>query len=187
MARQPAPNEAARNPVPARMGEARYWYDGERRRDVRVDLEIVVERDPTAASLEQIEEALPGAEPVAERPGTRIWRLTGTSGDAIAKFQAANPGAHYARAYRENGARDGSLRTTTGKIVVALPRDWSEPELTQWMAENGLTLDRRLPLRDPIYSFSVGAADPIAVANRIHEAGVVKWAQPDWWTGVVRK
>jgi len=188
MARQ----EPAAGPLPVKLpatpGDATYWYDGERRREIAIDPEVVVEYEPTDESLESIRTALPDAEPVSRSGRARLWRVpaSASNGSVVEALAAARPGGHFAPVYLDKPTRAGAVRAVTGRIIVKFAGATSDAEARAWAEERGLAFERRLPLVEPVHVFRTGD-DPIEVANEIHESGDVVSAQPDWWKTVVRK
>ncbi|RYE74722.1 MAG: hypothetical protein EOO80_16670 [Oxalobacteraceae bacterium] len=74
------------------------------------------------------------------------------------------------------------MRALPGNVIVRLDPTWNAAQVDDWLAGNGLTGLRHLPIGGNVL---VVASPPglaaLELANRLQLSGKVVSAQPDWW------
>ena len=151
---------------PAKPGSGGYvWYDGGKPRPLQLDESLVADFDGQSE---------PAAAPVLRSNGVRIWRR---QDDAATRAVAAGKGSPVFR-----DSEGGAMRALPGNIIVQLDPALPAGQVDAWLAANGLTALRRLPVGPNVL---VVASPPgmasLELANRLQVSGKVVSAQPDWW------
>ena len=141
------------------------WYDGGRPRQVQVDKSLVAEfggRDEA------------GSEPVARGNGVRVWRQQDQAASRAVATGKSSP------VFRDS--EGGAMRALPGNVIVRLDPSWSDERVAAWLAQNGLTEIRRLPIgRNVLVLASPPGLAALELANRLQQSGQVVSAQPEWW------
>lgn len=155
----------AQAPAKTASGSSHVWYDGGKPRQLQLDEALVAEFNGQTESA---------ATPVLRSNGVRIWRR---QDEAATRAVAAGKGSPVFR-----DSEGGAMRALPGNVIVRLDPAWSAAQVSGWLAANGLTELRRLPLGPNVV---VVASPPgmasLELANRLQESGKVVSAQPDWW------
>jgi hypothetical protein len=141
------------------------WYDGGKAREVQLDDALVAEFDARSE---------PAATPVLRSNGVRIWRRQDEAATRAAAAGKTSP------VFRDS--EGGAMRALPGNVIVRLDPAWNEARVNDWLASNGLTGLRRLPIGANVL---VVASPPglaaLDLANRLQLSGTVVSAQPEWW------
>lgn len=151
--------------------ESYIWYDGGKPKRVWVDKSVVAEFGSRADS---------GSAPVAKAGLVNI-----RSQDDPAVSRAATQG-RVSPVLRDGLA--GRMRALPGNVIVRLDPAWSSGQVDAWLAAQGLTRIRQLPIGKNL--LVVGAPPGLAsleLANRLQESGTVVSAQPEWWEQMERR
>jgi hypothetical protein len=141
------------------------WYDGGKPRALHRDDGLVAEFDSKAELV---------GKPVLRSNGVRIWHR---QEDAATRATASGKTSPVFR-----DSEGGAMRALPGNVIVRLDPAWNAAQVNDWLAGNGLTGLRRLPIGGNVL---VVASPPglaaLELANRLQLSGKVVSAQPDWW------
>ena len=118
----------AQTPVKAPSG-GYVWYDGGKLRQVKLDDELVAEFDGKSE---------PAAIPVLRSNGVQIWRQQDEAATRAVATSKTSP------VFRDS--EGGAIRALPGNVIVRLDPAWSAAQISAWLAGNGLTELRRLPI-----------------------------------------
>jgi len=151
------PPNAGANGAQAAGAPQHFWYDGERRRELQVDPDWIVDFHGVKPNL-QHRPTLPGTAPGTEKasplaPGQSVVLRDET----------------------------GAPRALPGGVIVRL-READVGDARQLFAELGLAPLRALDpqQRTWLVEAPVGL-ESLALANRLHESGRFESAAPNWW------
>jgi len=174
------PLEAAERPLHDTLS----WYDGARKRRIWVDPEVLVETEPGDRGGDLVRRHAPGA---AELPGSRRarrWRLASGDGDSRETARAlaeADPRCRFSPAFHDAASDRSDMRALTGRILVRFRDEWSEEDVSAWIAARGFLSSRKLPIGRHVRVLEAGSGlDALETANRIHETEDVIWCSPEW-------
>lgn len=156
----------AQAPAKSGAGAGGYvWYDGGKPRAAQLDETLVAEFDGPSGS---------SATPVLRSNGVRIWRRQEDAATRAIATGKTSP------VFRDS--EGGAMRALPGNVIVRLDPAWNAGQVSDWLADNGLTELRRLPIGGNVL---VVAAPPglaaLDLANRLQLSGKVVSAQPEWW------
>lgn len=192
-ARNPAPlRKPPRNRTQVDVGDdrqQRYWYDGNRKRTLRVDPDWIADfRSRTGAGANEV---------IANESDTDA-----SSAAQPAKANRIAPGARRAssrspleRVQREDGARTtreagvsevlrneaGSPRALPGGVIVRL-HESNRRNAHDILVDAGLRPVRALdPEQRTWLVESPAGLESLELANRLHESGRFESASPNWW------
>jgi hypothetical protein len=141
------------------------WYDGGKVRAVQLDDALIAEFDAQSE---------PAGTPVLRSNGVRVWRRNDDAATRAVATGKTSP------VFRDS--EGGAIRALPGNVIVRLDPAWDEVRIREWLAGNGLTALRRLPIGGNVL---VVASPPglaaLDLANRLQLSGKVVSAQPEWW------
>lgn len=154
----------AQAPVKAPSGNY-VWYDGGKPRELHRDDALVAEFDNKSA---------PADKPALRSNGVRIWHRQEDAATRAVATGKTSP------VFRDS--EGGAMRALPGNVIVRLDPTWNAAQVDDWLAANGLTGLRHLPIGGNVL---VVASPPglaaLELANRLQLSGKVVSAQPDWW------
>lgn len=159
----------APEPGPAVPGRVYTWQDGDRTRQVRLNVELAVVEDVSAVAEDDI----------VARSGSRsiihIGRRKATASDETEPV------------FR---SESGILMSLPGGVVLILDPDWSTSEVQTFFADNSISLDRVSDLGELPNAFTVETKPgfpSLELANALAgQVGVVV-SSPNWWMQAVTK
>ncbi len=162
-----------------------YWYDGTAKRSLQMEPDSAIQFGAAAAD----EEALAAAGFGASKPQgkARLWKRPRTFAAGKTVPETAGIPANAGKTSPAFRGEDGALRALPGGIVVKFRNHWTDKDARTWAARNGVTLLRKLPLRGVWMVEAAPGLPSLELANRLHEAGEVEWASPDWWREIAKK
>ena len=159
---QPASKAAPPSTVSASKDSALYWYDGDTRRELRVDASSVARFGPEAKSARAADVILPAD----------LARKDAASSQALSPL------------LRDEA---GQPRALPGGVIVTLPADTTEQDARRRLQALGVQPLR--PIGAGARMWLIAAEPGLAsldLANRLHETGLVS-AQPNWWQPRAKK
>lgn len=137
--------------------QQRFWYDGERRRELRVDPAWVADFRGTKPNLQRRSEA---------------------AAPAAGEKKAAGLSTGQSEVLRDES---GAPRALPGGVIVRL-HERDVGEAAKLFAELGLAPVRALdPQQRTWLVESPAGLESLALANRLHETGRFEMAAPNWW------
>lgn len=166
-------------------GRVFVWYDGQVKREVHLQPQLVAEfnadtTSPRSTGTAQGLQKMSGAALVKRAAGARIFRV---SSDARQKMAQTGLQAGQSQVFAD-GAEGGPLRALPGGILVTFkgPRDaeW----VRGWAERNGLVFEKMLPVANvsmALFSTPSGLVS-LEIANRTRGLPEVASSEPNWWT-----
>lgn len=147
------------------------WYDGGKPKQVWIDRSVVAEFGTRAETA---------SAPVGKNGQVRIWQK-----DDPAVARAAAHG-HVSPVLRDGPG--GRMRALPGNVIVRLDPNWNSAQVDAWLAAQGMTKIRELPMGNNLLVLGAPPGLPsLELANRLQESGTVISAQPDWWEQMERR
>ena len=179
---RPEPGEEVNAPEPAA-----YWYDGDRRREVLESEGLVAEFLPSEGGKTRILQAAPDATEVSTgTDGVRLWRV-GDQADVAEMVRGLNEATEapsFSPVFSEGPTDVGGKCALAGGVNVRFPGDWSTEAIEAFLAKEGLEGNRIGDIGSTWLVESAPGMESLELANRLHEAGEVQWASPNWWREV---
>lgn len=169
----------------ANTGTPYTWHDGTRAQSIWLNPNTIAEFS-VAANDEgtPLKRALPGAQPLKNAGGARLWRLAdGTApAAAIRDTLAKQPNAKVSPVFSDKPGGAGRLRALPGNVIVYLPADWDETAAHTWAQKQGVLLDHKLDIGKNAYVVRTAPGlAALETANRLHQTGDAVRAIPNWW------
>ena len=175
----------------------RTWYDGRQARTVwmasdRVAVVFDAASIPkTRAEAEQrVNRSAPGAVLDSQQGPVAIFRLPEASGPAApVRALRREAGIRHSSAVFYQGSRgSGSPLVLSGEIIVGFTSAMTADDLSRFAQKYGVALLRPMGGLPNTYLFDArAAADSLALANVVYEAGQVALAQPNWIQSATRR
>lgn len=134
--------------------QQRFWYDGERRRELRVDPGWIADFRGAKPKLQRRSEAAAGEEKAAGLSAGQSEVLRDESG-----APRALPGGVIVRLHERDVGDAAKLFSELGLAPVRS----LDPQQRTWLVE------------------SPAGLESLALANRLHETGRFEMAAPNWW------
>ncbi len=171
------------------------WYDGDRKRMVWLNPQLVAEFNPNRENRSALKSVYASAKEIPSNQGTiRLWQLneTVTSKSAIQSLNdssaASDSKNHYSPVLHDSSASSGYKRALPGNIIVHLDPKWGQAEVDLWLVANSLEVVKKLNIGTNVF---VIKTDPglvsLETANRLYNTSEVVAAYPDWWTEMVTR
>ena len=165
----------------ASLPAAQKYFDGRRWRQLWLNPQEVVEFGPSDLLEEQIRIQMPTAKVIKRNKNVRIWRLGEQGLEGLTRGLKRSDQSRVSPVYHLS-KRGGQRLALVGNVIVKFKADISMAELEQWAVAHGLRLVRVMA-QPGKYLLSAGsAAQALAIANQVQQAGEVVYATPEWWT-----
>ena len=172
-------------PAPMTGKGAHYYYDGQVKRSVWANPELIVEFRPTPERKNALlSTGYVASDEAVEGAGVRVWRLSpGAEPDFVARSSNQSLDAEaFSPVFHDGNAPGAPKRALPGGVIVTLDEQWSDEQVESFLAVNGLGVRRRLDIgRHVLVLDSAAGMASLELANRLHESGEVVSATPDWW------
>lgn len=168
------------------------WHEGERRKTVCLNPELIAEFHAGAAQESPISALYPGTI-VLEQPAAhvRIWRLPVgiDAGPVLDKLNSGEDQAvKYSPVFHDAPSPASRMRALPGNIIVYFNPDWDRHAINQWVSARELLIVRQLASGPATYVLETGPGlEALDLANRLHETVEVNAAFPDWWHETVTR
>ncbi len=170
-------------------GKTYYWYEGTHKHTVWMSPRLVAEFYRGKLVDSPLKKAYPGAK-LHSSPGAfiRLWRLDGTSPDAVAAKMKTEPNeTRYSPVFTDR-AGGGERRALPGGILVTLDPSWTDSQVQAWLTQHGLVVVRKMEGLPNVMLIQTGPGlEALEKANGLVESGEVVAAEPDWWHEMARK
>lgn len=145
-----------------------YWYDGDTKRPIAVDPELIgeVQLDATRGAR--------SSRGVTHAPIKIVKRslLQARTADVLPTTPV----------FRDSRSKLASMRALPGHVIVHFPQDWSSEKVLDWSRQQRIAVGERLNVGANTYLILAGAGlSSLALANRLYETGDVVAAYPNWW------
>lgn len=180
--------QAGGSKAPAQPEATHYYYDGPTKREITLDPDLVAEFT-SAETQAKAAAPLSGMEPAGGHRGVRFWKINAESAQevrSVSKQAGKASASKFSPVFRDAGGR--RPRALPGGVILFFKKGWTEDQCRGWIAEKGLTIERKLTVGKPIYLVeSPAGLASLELANRLHETGKLVGASPNWWTPVETK
>jgi len=168
------------------------WHEGERRKTVWLNPDLVAEFHTGAVQTGPVTALYPGAV-VLEQHGSniRIWRLP-VGIDTLSVLDMLNSradqGVKYSPVFHDAPGPASRMRALPGNIIVYFNPGWDRNNINQWVAAQNLGIVHQLANDPAAYVLKTGPGlEALDLANTLHETGEVNAAIPDWWHETVTR
>jgi len=164
----------------ATAGDMRYWYDGDERRTIWLQGDLVAEfAHPIGVGSGT---ASPRSERRVRLPSRYGWLQFRRAGYS-ARPDAGVPAQRTSPVFRDTPSTGGPLRTLPGGVIVYLDPALSPADVDAWLIRHAPDSSRRLSFGPNVYYIDTPPGlESLETANRIHETDRVIAATPNWWT-----
>lgn len=175
------------NPV-ANTGVTYQWHDGERTNQCVMSSELIAEFIP-ANGRAVVADAFPNATSESLSGGNvKIWKI-GQVKDinaAIVSARGAGTTSLISPVFYKSSA-GGPKMALPGNVIVEFKPSMTEIQVDGWIKQNSYTVVKTMSLgNSKFYVLKTGAGlESLETANKIYASGVVKRAQPNWWSEFV--
>lgn len=145
-----------------------YWYEGDTRRPIAVDPDLIGEVQLNA------NRAARSSRGVTHAPIKIIKRsiLQARTSDVVPTTPV----------FRDSRSKLASMRALPGHVIVHFPQDWSSEKILDWSRQQRIAIGERLNVGANTYLILAGAGlSSLELANRLYETGDVVAAYPNWW------
>lgn len=172
--------------------ESYYWYDGDQRREVWLNPNMIAEFNPGPAGRAAIKGLIPGAKRFSKKPlpMVRLWQVEAPDGtvESVRMIIKKFPAGRFSPVFHDTSSSSGRMRALFGNIIVYLRPEWDEATVSNWAKSHGLEVIKRLKIGKNAYLIKTepGMA-ALETANSIYESGEVVAAFPDWWQEVKKR
>lgn len=167
------------------------WYDGQRKKTVWLNPELIAEFDPKPAGHSQTKSLVTNAVRANGRqPALQLWRLKAgvSNASALRQIRQASPGSKVSPVLHDGPSGAARKRALPGNIIVHLDPDWDSQAVKAWFSEQNLELVRPLNIGPNIFIVKTGPGlEALEKANAIYLSGKVVAAYPDWWQEAVKR
>jgi len=167
------------------------WYDGDQKRTVWLNPRLVAEFGSNSKSQSALKMAYSSAEEIPARHGSiRLWRLANTvaAKAAIRNLKSSPANSTYSPVLHDGPSSSGRMRALPGNIIVHLDPSWGQDLIDGWLSQNKLEVVKKLNIGPNIFVIETAPGlAALELANRLHDAGEVVAAYPDWWKEVVTR
>lgn len=90
--------------------------------------------------------------------------------------------------FREGDSPAGRLMALPGGVMVEFKPNWTDTQVSAWLASKSLTVEHRMGIQGNWYVIHSPAGQAaLDLANAIHESGDVVSASPNWWKETVTR
>lgn len=118
---------------------------------------------------------------------TKAWKFVTLRAAGPGTADAAG-GAKTSPVFREGDSPAGRLMALPGGVIVQFKPDWTDTQVSAWLASKALTAKQRLAIRGNWYVIHSSAGQAaLDLANAMHESGEVVSASPNWWKETVTR
>ncbi len=161
---------------------ARYWYDGPKKRTIRLSEDLVAEMSDTGTPG-RVKALDPGATLTGKGSATvRIYKLSAgkKARDVVKAAEVAGSTVRHSEVFRDG--RGGRLRSLPGDVIVVFRKDWTEEQSQNWLTTRKLAVKEKLGFTKNAYLVDAPSGEAgLDLANRLFETGDLKISAPNWW------
>ena len=152
------------------------WYDGDQKRSVWVNPELLAEfSDSTQTSEQSSTES--SSKKVNTAP-TFVRFLTIKSDTTALKSteKQQSPVLH------STASLSGAKKALPGNVIVQMKPDWTMDQIHTWFQQQNITAIKPLTFAPNAFLIQSNAGlESLNLANRLYETGDVVLASPNWW------
>ncbi len=167
------------------------WYDGDQKRTIWLNPQLIAEFDSNIENRSALKAAYFSVEEMPVKYGSiRLWRLSNNikTKAAIESLKSSPANGKFSPVLHDGPSSSGRMRSLPGNIIVHLAPSWEQNLIDDWLSQNNLEVVRKLSIGPNTF---VIKTDPglaaLELANRLHDAGEVVAAYPDWWKEAVAR
>ena len=164
-----------------------YYYDGGNKRKITLEPALVAEfssaaKHPVNANSSRVSGLASGGKKfITLRPAS-------TSSAPSAKTTAFSADAPTSQVYHEGSSTAGRLMALPGGVIIQFKPEWSNDEVTNWLASKSYVVQKKLAIKGNWYVIqSPSGQASLDLANQIYESGEVLSASPNWWKETIAK
>lgn len=175
-----------------RLTQSYDWYEGERRKTVWLNPDLIAEFHTGAAQESPISALYPEAI-LLGHPGAhiRIWGLPDgiDSGSVLERLNSGvEQAVKYSPVFHDAPGPASRMRALPGNIIVYFNPEWDKKTISQWLAMRELLIVHPLANGSAAYVLKTGPGlEALELANTLHETDGVNAAFPDWWHETVTR
>jgi hypothetical protein len=166
------------------------WHDGDQKREVWLDSDLVAEFAPSASGEAGVKRVNPNAQAGPSPKGIRLWRMMGAmNSDVVSRRANAETARGVFSPVLHDAATDkGAMRLLPGNVIVHLNPTWDTGTAYNWFKTRKLEVAEQLGYGANIFLIRTGPGlEALETANRIYESGDVVAAFPNWWVEMQKK
>ena len=116
------------------------------------------------------------------------WKFITLRPVTVDAAASSSGSARVSPVFREGDSPAGRLMALPGGVIVQFQPNWSDVQVSNWVATKALAVDQRLGIRGNWYVIRSAAGQAsLDLANAIHESGEVVSASPNWWKETVAR
>lgn len=180
-----------RNIPAAQLQQSYTWYDGDIKREVWVNPQLIAEFNPTISQKNQISAAVTGAQVVSAKMGpVRFWQVNDTinAKTAISSISKRMNSNQISAVLHDGASTLSAMRAIPGNIIIYLDPGWDQATATQWLAQKNLQVVSQRQFMPNVFVIkSIPGLESLLMANKLYESGEVVAAFPNWWKELVTK
>ncbi len=164
-------NEAAKTKTEAKL-QHYFWYDGNQKRTVWANPDLVAEFNRSAQSNTES-----SAQKIKTSP-TFIRFLTIETDNTTLK----STGKQLSPVLHSNASISGAKKALPGNVIVQMKPSWTAEQINTWFEKQNITAIRPLTFAPNAFLIQSNAGlESLNLANRLYETGDVVLASPNWW------
>ena len=161
-----------------------FWYDGDEKRSVWVNPELIAEFNVQTEKNTQL-----SASDVTKKANTQAVFVRflnigeeGVTTQRIEKGINQNNNTRISPVLHDVASTSGVKKALPGNVLVQMKPDWSQEKINSWFEGHGLTAIKSLTFAPNTFLIQTKPGlDAIDTANRIYETGDVILSSPNWW------
>jgi len=187
----PDSNSNLRNVPSEQLQQSYTWYDGDIKREIWLNPQLMAEFNPTTTQKNQISATAVGIRIANDNMNSiRFWRIDAQSSSitalqSISLSTDANP---VSAVLHDAASTDSGMRALPGNIILYLNPEWDKVTVERWLKQKNLqVVSRRKYLSNVFVIKSKPGLDSLLKANSLYESGEVIAAFPNWWKELVSK
>lgn len=184
-------NTSIRNTPTAQLQQSYTWYDGDIKREVWLNSQLMAEFNPTIAQKNRISAASVEMRIVDDNMGSvRFWRIDpqSTAKSTISLISTRIKSNPVSAVLHDGASTNSGMRALPGNIILYLNPDWDQATAERWLKQKNLQVISQRKLISNVFVIkSKPGLDSLLKANELYESGEVVAAFPNWWKELVGK
>ncbi len=165
-----------------------FWYDGDEKRSVWVNPELMAEfKMQTETKIQSNSFDMKNK---INTSASFVGFLKTENNDASTKaFERSlnkNTNSQFSPVLHDGTPTSGIKRALPGHVLVQMKLDWSPEEINAWFEAHDLIVIKPLTFAPNAFLIQTKPGlDSLYTANRIYETGEVVLASPNWWQEMI--
>ncbi|NOY71897.1 MAG: hypothetical protein GXP14_05895 [Gammaproteobacteria bacterium] len=165
-----------------------FWYDGDEKRSVWVNPELIAEFKVQTEANAQLKSLDTTKKINTQLPFVRFLKIEAddTSIQAVGKSVNEGDNSQFSPVLHDAASISGIKRALPGNVLVQMKFDWSQEKIEAWFEKYNLIAIKSLTFAPNAFLIQTQSGlDSLDIANRIYETGDVVLASPNWWQEMV--